>query len=291
MQYNFHSLAELLEILNSENIDIGSYALQREAFLSGQDEEMILGELDRRIAVTRNAIDKGIAKAQHSASGLVKGAAATYKSSSVRLIRDELYNLTICYSLAINEVSACGGKIVAFPTAGSSGIVAGLIWAWMDARCKVAGAKKLTLLRNACLAASITGAIIAQHADLAGAEGGCQAECGSAGAMAASALALLEKQPIQKCFNAAALSLKNTLGLACDPVAGLVEVPCVKRNAFIAVQALTAVELTLSGIESAIPFDEVILAMKHIGDSLPSSIKETSTGGLAQTPTALSIKI
>jgi L-serine dehydratase len=108
--------------------------------------------------------------------------------------------------------------------------------------------------------------------------------------MAACALAWLEGLPLDACFSAAALSLKNSLGLACDPVAGLVEVPCVKRNAFVAVNALTAVDLTLSGIISIIPFDEVIWAMKQIGDAMPLSIRETSGGGLARTPTGLSYK-
>ena len=132
-------------------------------------------------------------------------------------------------------------------------------------------------------------ALIAQRNDLAGAEGGCQAECGTASAMAACALAILEGLPPEKAFSAAALSIKNSLGLTCDPVAGLVEVPCVKRNAFQAVNSLVAVELTLAGIESAIPFDEVLGAMKQTGDLLSAALKETSAAGLAQTLTAKSI--
>jgi L-serine dehydratase len=135
--------------------------------------------------------------------------------------------------------------------------------------------------------ASLTGVLIAQGATLAGAEGGCQAECGAAGAMAACALSFLNGFSFPLCFQAAALSLKNSLGLACDPVAGLVEVPCVKRNAFLAANAIVAVELVSAGIYSAIPFDEVVLAMKTIGDSLPASIRENAQGGLAITPTGL----
>jgi L-serine dehydratase len=285
MKFNFHSLTELLDILKAEQIDLAAYALKRELFLSGQGEEAVLAELDRRIAVTRASIDRGIAEAQYSKSGLVKGSAAAYHAAPARFIHDDLYNRTITYALAVNEVSACGGKIVAFPTAGSSGIVPGTIWAWIDSR-SLPDAGRQTLLRAAFFAAAITGALIAQRADLAGAEGGCQAECGAAGAMAACALSLLEKLSVEQCFSAAALSLKNSLGLCCDPVAGLVEVPCVKRNAFVAVNALTAVSLTLAGIERAIPFDEVVMAMKQIGDSMPASLKETSGGGLARSPTA-----
>jgi L-serine dehydratase len=145
-------------------------------------------------------------------------------------------------------------------------------------------------LREAFLVSSLAGILIAQGATLAGSEGGCQAECGAAGAMAACALSWLEGLSLDQCFSAAALSLKNSLGLACDPVAGLVEVPCVKRNAFVAVNALIAVDLTLSGVESVIPFDEVVWAMKQIGNALPVIIKENSTGGLAMTPTGLSYK-
>jgi L-serine dehydratase len=108
--------------------------------------------------------------------------------------------------------------------------------------------------------------------------------------MGASALAYLEERPLGECFSAAALSLKNSLGLACDPVAGLVEVPCVKRNAFVTVNALLAVDLTLAGIQSIIPFDEVVWAMKQIGDSMPSAVRETAAGGLALTPTGLSFR-
>jgi L-serine dehydratase len=237
--------------------------------------------------VTRAAIDKGLGSAQQSRSGLVSGAAKKYSQGSRHLVDDGFFQKVVSYSLAINEVSACGGKIVAFPTAGSSGIVPGSIWAWVDTKAR--SDKRQALLREAFLGASICGALIAQRNDLAGAEGGCQAECGAASGMAACALAILEGLPVEDCFSAAALSLKNSLGLACDPVAGLVEVPCVKRNAFQAMNSVVAVELSLAGIKSTIPFDEVLTAMKQVGDLMSASLKETSAGGLAQTPTALKL--
>jgi L-serine dehydratase len=245
---------------------------------------------------------KGLEHPQHSRSGLTKGAAAAFATAGRGLVTDTIYRRAIAYSLAINEVNACGGKVVSFPTAGSSGIVPGTIWAWWDCK-QGAGAvpKKphefslpavqvlsppyTAELREAFLISGLVGVLISQGATLAGSEGGCQAECGSAGAMAACALAWLEGLPLEKCFSAAALSLKNSLGLACDPVAGLVEVPCVKRNAFVAVNALAAADMALAGIESVIPFDEVVWAMKQIGDSIPLAIKETAMGGLALTPT------
>jgi L-serine dehydratase len=138
--------------------------------------------------------------------------------------------------------------------------------------------------------ASAVGIVIANRATLAGAAGGCQAECGAAAAMAAAGLLALEGAGAEDCFDAAALSLKNCLGLACDPIAGLVEVPCVKRNAFMAANALTAVSLAEAGIRSAVPFDEVVSAMKAIGDSMPAALRESALGGLATTPTGLAFK-
>ncbi|MDR1949696.1 MAG: L-serine ammonia-lyase, iron-sulfur-dependent, subunit alpha [Spirochaetaceae bacterium] len=310
MKYRFLTYTELAAILEEEGLSPEAYAVKREAFIAGISEDAVYAELDRRIAVTRRALIKGLESPQFSRSGLTRGAAAVFAASPRRLIRDDLYRRAVTYALSINEVNACGGKVVSFPTAGSSGIVPGVIWAWWDSRVKDAelepgigetAADKKPLppffpppyderLRGAFLIAGLAGVLIAQGATLAGAEGGCQAECGAAGAMAACALARLEGLTPEDCFSAAALSLKNSLGLACDPVAGLVEVPCVKRNGFLAVNALTAVDLTLSGITSIIPFDEVVWAMKQIGDVMPPSVKETSRGGLALTPTGLSYR-
>ncbi|MDR2246676.1 MAG: L-serine ammonia-lyase, iron-sulfur-dependent, subunit alpha [Treponema sp.] len=305
MKYRFHTAAELMEILHTEHLALEEYALKREAFIWGIPEKAVQDELDRRIAVTRRSLIKGLAAPQRSRSGLTQGAAVSYYGAARRFMHSRLFRRAASYALSINEVNACGGKIVAFPTAGSCGIAPGAIWAWWDT-CQGDTEAETAVpppgipemieppydpkLRGAFLVSSLTGVLIAQGATLAGAEGGCQAECGGAGAMAACALGYLEALPTEDCFSAAALSLKNTLGLACDPVAGLVEIPCVKRNAFIAVNALLAVDLTLSGIRSAIPFDEVVLAMKQIGDAMPAGIRETAAGGLAVTPTALAVK-
>jgi L-serine dehydratase len=304
MKFRFYNFVELREILNAEKISAPDYALKREAFTMGSSVETTTAELDRRIEVTRQALIKGLQKPQISRSGLTRGAAVAFAKAGKALIRDSLFRRAVAYALAINEVNACGGRIVSFPTAGSSGIVPGAIWAWWDLRREgapnpegreIGEPEPLAppyerSLREAFLVSSLAGILIAQEATLAGSEGGCQAECGAAGAMAACALSWLEGLSLDQSFSAAALSLKNSLGLACDPVAGLVEVPCVKRNAFVVVNALTAVDLTLSGIESVIPFDEVVWAMKQIGNALPVIIKENSTGGLAMTPTGLLYK-
>ncbi len=308
MKYRFLTFTELESILNTEHISAQDYAIKREAFITGQSENEIQTELDRRISITRDGIIKGLSEKQISRSGLTQAGAVTYAQASRGMIQDQLLRRSIAYSLAINEVNACGGRVVAFPTAGSSGIVPGAIWAWWDTRRNPAEARSGGIssyeiavpqkinppydepLRGAFLVSSLAGVLAAQTATLAGSEGGCQAECGVAGAMAAAALTFLEGLSLKECFSAAALSLKNSLGLACDPVAGLVEVPCVKRNAFTAMNAITAADITLAGIQSVIPFDEVVWAMKQIGDALPSIIKENSTGGLAVTPTGLAFK-
>ncbi|MFQ3547943.1 MAG: L-serine ammonia-lyase, iron-sulfur-dependent, subunit alpha [Termitinemataceae bacterium] len=309
MNYQFSTIQELQDILESEGLEFDGYLIQREAFITNKSQDQVLCELDRRISVTRAALIRGLSEPQISRSGLTQGAAFACFENRTWLVRDPFFQRVIAYALAINEVNACGGKIVAFPTAGSSGIVPGVLWAWWDtfAEPKSPSSPESDSLvfpflpgpleppyerrlRGAFLMASLIGIVIAQGASLAGAEGGCQAECGSAGAMAAAAVAYLNGASLMACCNAAALSLKNSLGLACDPVAGLVEVPCVKRNAFVAVNAITAAQLTLAGIQSSIPFDEVLWAMKQIGDSLPASIKESAEGGLASTPTGLRYK-
>jgi len=268
---------------------LARFLVAREAFYSGKSAEETRAEIGRRIRVTRQAVDRGIREPQRSFSGLTDGAAAKAARSESWPIEDSLFRLAITYSLAINEVNACGGKIVAFPTAGSSGIVPGILWAYRDAR-EPSLDHESPRFQDAFTVASAVGIIIASTATLAGAAGGCQAECGAAGAMAAAGLSCLLGEDAASAFDSAALSLKNSLGLACDPIAGLVEVPCVKRNAFLAGNALVAVSLLRAGVKSAVPFDEVVSAMKSIGDSMPASIRESAEGGLALTPTGIAVR-
>ena len=175
-------------------------------------------------------------------------------------------------------------KIVACPTAGSCGILP----AALIATAEILGKSDEECLRPLFTAAGI-GAVVARNASVAGAVGGCQAECGSAAAMAAAAVAELAGSTNEQILHAFALCMKNTLGLACDPVAGLVEVPCVKRNGVYAVMAVTAAEMALAGIKSVIPPDEVIEAMDRIGRNMPVALKETAEGGLAKTRTGMEI--
>jgi L-serine dehydratase, iron-sulfur-dependent, alpha subunit len=289
MSWLFSTASELLARASESRLSVADYLVAREAFYSSQAPEAIRTEVSRRIRITRQSLDAGLAKPQHSFSGLTSGAAAKMASSSPGVVSDPLFRLALTYSLAVNEVNACGGKIVAFPTAGSSGVVPGVLWAYRDVRRNDIDADSREF-QDAYVVASAVGMVIANRATLAGAAGGCQAECGAAAAMAAAALLSLSGASIEDCFEGAALSLKNCLGLACDPVAGLVEVPCVKRNAFMAANALASVTLVEAGVRSAIPFDEVVSAMKAIGDSMPSALRESALGGLAVTPTGLSYK-
>lgn len=285
----FSTAAELVSRASEAGLSLPDFLIEREAFYSSSTPEATRAELARRIRITRQSLEAGLEKPQRSFSGLTQGAAAKLAAAAPGAVKDEFFRKALAYSLAINEVNACGGKIVAFPTAGSSGVAPGLLWAYRDARRPELDADS-RLFQDAFAMASGVGIVIGMRATLAGASGGCQAECGAAAAMAAAGLLWLLGKGSEECFDGAALSLKNCLGLACDPVAGLVEVPCVKRNAFMAANALAAVTLAEAGIRSAIPFDEVVSAMKSIGDSMPSGLRESAEGGLALTPTGLEYK-
>ncbi len=287
MNWKFSTASELFARLDESGLDLPAYLLARESFYAGKTEMELREEIARRIRVTKAALDRGIREPQVSFSGMTQGGAAKLAHSESWPVEDDLFRRALTYALAINEVNACGGKVVAFPTAGSCGIAPGLLWAYRDARDAALGPDH-PRFQDAFIVASAVGMLIAARATLAGAAGGCQAECGAAAAMAAAGLAWLLGEDERGSLDAAALALKNTLGLVCDPIAGLVEVPCTKRNAFMAAEALTAVCLKRAGISSVIPFDEVLGAMKMIGDSMPSTLKESAEGGLAATPTGLS---
>ncbi|MBL8965589.1 MAG: L-serine ammonia-lyase, iron-sulfur-dependent, subunit alpha [Spirochaetaceae bacterium] len=289
MNWKFSTVVELLDRAREAGLSLPAYLLARESFYSGKGEDELRAELARRIRVTKTALDRGIREPQRSFSSMTDGGAAKLAHGEAWPVEDELFRRALAYSLSINEVNACGGKVIAFPTAGSCGVAPGLLWAYRDARDPSLGPDS-PRFQDAFVVASAVGMLIALRATLAGSAGGCQAECGAAAAMAAAGLAFLLGEEPEGCFDAAALSLKNCLGLACDPVAGLVEVPCAKRNAFMAANALTAVCLRRAGISSVIPFDEVVGAMKAIGDAMPAAIRESAEGGLAATPTGMSFR-
>ena len=239
----------------------------------------------KTLSVMREAIAAGLDKDMRSNSGMSCGNAYKMKSLiDCGKIEDNVFNRAAAYALATAETNACMGRIVAAPTAGASGVLPAVL---------IAAAEKYNLsdekVADALYFTGEIGMRIAKTASLSGAECGCQAECGSAAAMAAAGIVFLMDGTYEQSENAAALALKSLLGLVCDPVAGLVEVPCVKRNAVCTSIAITSANMSLAGIESVIPFDEVIAAMKQIGRGMPSELKETALGGCAATVTGMRI--
>ena len=221
-----------------------------------------------------------------SASGMAGGDGAkfsAYRMRENRLLGDYLTEV-MERALKMAESNACMKRIVAAPTAGSCGVIPAVLLSY--ASCRQVTEEKLV---EALYVAAGIGEVIAASASIAGAEGGCQAEIGSASAMAAGALSYLEGGDCEEICHACALAMKSLLGLTCDPVAGLVEVPCIKRNASGAVNAVVASQMAMSGIRSAIPPDEVIDSMRRIGHLLPACLRETGQDGLATTPTGLHI--
>lgn len=217
---------------------------------------------------------------RRSTSGLVGGAGSLMEQAQNPLCGSFVQQI-IATALKTGECNACMGCIVAAPTAGASGVMPAVL---------IPTQEKLALsdekMIQALYVAAGFGQVIAFRASISGAEGGCQAEIGSASAMAAAALVFLQGGTADQTANACAMAIKNLLGLVCDPVAGLVEVPCVKRNVIGAMNALSCAEMALAGISSAIPCDEVMDAMRAVGDCLPAALRETGMGGLASTPTA-----
>ncbi len=222
---------------------------------------------------------EGYDPARRSACNLTGGDARKVETRAVSLAGPVLTDI-IATALKVGECNACMGRIVAAPTAGASGVLPAVL---LPIRKKYDFSEEKMV--KALYVSAGFGQVIATRASIAGAEGGCQAEIGSASAMAAAALVSLLGGSPEQMAAACATALQNLLGLVCDPVAGLVEVPCVKRNVIGAVNALTAAELALAGVENVIPCDEVIDAMRAVGDVMPAALRETGGGGLAATPT------
>lgn len=232
------------------------------------------------------AADKDYEGRRKSASGLsgTDGLKIEKANKAGKIISGEFMGHVMERAVKMGESNACMKRIVAAPTAGSCGVIPAVLLSY-EKDFRINEEKMIEALY---VAAGI-GTVIAARASISGAEGGCQAEIGSASAMAAGALVFLRGGNPMQIHNAAAIALKNLLGLVCDPVAGLVEVPCVKRNVIGAVNAVTASDLTMAGVKSAIPADEVIDAMKNVGKMLPCALRETAEGGLAATQTGIRI--
>ena len=284
---DFKNGQELLEVCKKKQCSISEVMKQREIEGTSSTKKEVEDKMRKALAIMKEAVRKPLEDPKPSMSGLIGGEAKQitgYRESGTNVC-GTFMNKLIAYSMAVLEVNASMGVIVAAPTAGSCGIIPAVFIAY-EQYYKV----NEDSIIKALFTASGIGEIVAENASISGAQGGCQAEIGTAAAMAAGGVAYLEGGNGECIANAAALALKNMLGLVCDPVAGLVEVPCIKRNAIGAVNAITAAQMALAGIKSVIPADEVIDAMFQIGCSLPACLRETSQAGLAATPTALKIE-
>ena len=283
----YTSVADLARRAEKGNTPISRVVLRDQAAALDMTEEKILARMKKSLDVMRSAAANGKKKELRSTSGLTGGDGYRMKryAASGKALGGDFCAKALATAIAVAEYNAAMGKIVAAPTAGSCGILPAAVLTMMEER----GVDKHAAVMGIVTAGAI-GMVIAHEASIAGAEGGCQAECGSAAAMAAGALVEMSGGTPDMVANACAIAIKNQLGLVCDPVAGLVEVPCIKRNAGGIMCAITAADMALAGIRSVIPVDEVIAAMREIGETMPCSLRETAQGGLATTPTGLAIK-
>jgi L-serine dehydratase len=250
-------------------------------------KEELYKKMKKNLKVMIDSANSGMDKEIYSVSGLIGGDAYKVKKylEKGNSLTGETMVLAMAMALSSSEVNAAMGKIVACPTAGSCGILPSVI---LTAGKKLKKSEEELII--ALFAASAVGMIIGMNATLSGAEGGCQAECGSAAAMGAAAVVEMMGGTPKMSLDAAAIILKNVLGLVCDPVAGLVEIPCAKRNVSGAISALSIADLVMAGVDSKIPFDDAVSAMYKVGKCLPASLRETAEGGVAITKAGLELR-
>ena len=277
----YSSVKAMLNVSRQNNQPLWDVILQSDLLESGLTRPQSLAEMHHLWQVMVQTSDN-YCGADRSASGFAGGDAAKVAEAETRgqLLTGGYLAQVMAEALKTAECNACMKRIVAAPTAGSCGVLpAVLLPLWRS------GSYNEEAICRALYVSAGFGQVVAARATLAGAEGGCQAEVGAASAMAAAALVELRGGTAEQCAEAFAMALTNLEGLVCDPVAGLVEIPCIKRNASGVAGAFVAAELALAGIRSAIPADEVIWSMKKVGDVMPAALKETAEGGLAATPT------
>ena len=276
----YKALADAIRDAEKEKKSLAEVALAAEARDQGRSVADIRAVLQRALDVMRSAIEKGIVGDLYSASGLVGGDAAKLRNSTSGPLSQTPFRDILTRALAVQEVNAAMGVIVAAPTAGGAGVLPAILTGLAKAR-SVSDAKVVDGLATA----GLIGAVVAERASLSGAEGGCQAETGAAAGMAAGAATEMLGGTPSQVGHAVALTMQGTLGLVCDPLGGLVELPCVFRNATGSAIALAGIEMALAGITFAIPVDEVIDVMGEIGREMDVRYRETAGGGLAATPT------
>lgn len=282
IELKYDSIASLVAAAQQAGEPISALVLRQQAIQLEKSEQEVYNQMKETYAVMANCIEPGCDENLRSTSGLTGGSAFKMRKTvqAGQNLTGGILGGALYRALAVSELNAAMGRVVAAPTAGSCGILPAAMLTMQN---------DLGYSEDACIMALFTasaiGMVIATNASVSGAQGGCQAECGSAAAMAAAAITELAGGTPQQVDDAVAIALKNILGLVCDPVAGLVEIPCIKRNSSGVAGAFVAAELALAGIGSAIPADETIWAMKKVGDAMSTTLKETAEGGLAITPT------
>jgi L-serine dehydratase len=288
LKFKFTTAKEALDLCKRHNMPLSEVAKIYESERSKKSPSTVRHKMKKFRDVMYTSVRKGVKSKHKSPMGLVGGDAYKIYEATTKMRRmmgNRLTMRAMAYAMAVGEQNACMERIVAFPTAGGAGVIPGTLFS--SAEYFKAGKRKL--LRG-MFAASAVGLIIAEGATLSAAKGGCQAEVGAAVAMAAGGLTEMRDGTPEQCFDAAAIGLKSYLGLVCDPLGGLVEVPCVKRNAIGCMAAIGASDMVMAGVKSYVPFDEVVDAMRNIADNMSPKMRETALGGLAITETGNRVK-
>lgn len=283
----YYNLQGLLKIAMEREVPLWKIILENEMKLSQMTEEEVFVNLSRRYKVMEASAHKAMKQKLHVKGSLINGLAYSQNqyAKEGNTLGGELINHVMALALSSSEVNVAMGKICAAPTAGSCGILPAVLIGVKE----VKNLSEREVLQG-LLTASGVGAIVVKNATVAGAEGGCQAECGVAAAMAAAAAVEMSGGNAQMALHAFSLVIINVMGLVCDPIAGLVQVPCAQRNASQAVNAIICADMALAGMKCIVPADEVVEAMYKVGKQLPSELRETALGGLAATPTAKNIQ-
>lgn len=277
----YNKAKELKDLCDKTGKEIWQIAIDKDFENTGIEEADLLELMHETLEVMRDSAYKGLDQAVYSMSKITGGSAVKVNKYAEDSVSGKTITRAMAMALSVSEVNSSMGRIVAAPTAGASGILPAALFTMQEKY----GYDDDKLV-EALIVAGVIGEIIAQNASISGAEGGCQAECGSAAAMAAAAICYLRDFDIDTIFASAAFAIKNILGLVCDPVLGLVEYPCNLRNASGVVNAIISADLAMSGFPCLIPLDETIDSMRQVGNSLPEALRETALGGLAATPTA-----
>ncbi len=284
----YDSVSELVNEAEKRGIKISELVLDDQTKALEVSTQEIYEKMELNFEVMKKSVEEGMKKDQKSMSGLTGGEGFLmndYADKTSGGISGSFITKAMARALSVAGCNASMGRIVAAPTAGSCGILPGCLLSMYEDR----GIEEKELIMSMFTAGAI-GMVIAGRASIAGAEGGCQAECGSAAAMAAAALTEVMGGSPSQCADACAIAVSSQMGLVCDPVAGLVEIPCIKRNVSGLMVAFSSADMALAGIPARIPVDECIDAMKEVGDSMASALKETAGGGLATTPTGMRLK-